>query len=78
MHEKASEIDGKWPKKGSKSRENGTKTTTFERLRGDFHFLPRSGWITPGEVAERHPSGAKARHFFVAFAARLKSCPDTL
>jgi hypothetical protein len=25
---------------------------------------------------ERHPEGAKAHHCFVAFTARLKSCPD--
>jgi hypothetical protein len=44
---------------------------------------PKSGAEQPAENydsqarLEKNPSGAKARDCFVAFTARLKSCPDT-
>jgi hypothetical protein len=41
----------------------GTTEETAEKLRFS------------GKTGEIHPSGAKARHYFVAFAARLKPCP---
>jgi hypothetical protein len=33
--------------------------------------------LISGEFDEKHPSWAKARVDLIAFAARLKSCPDT-
>jgi hypothetical protein len=43
------------------------------------HCAPRVGnnMQAAGLTPEEHPSGAKAHLYFLAFAARLKSCPVT-
>ena len=47
-----------------------------EHLLFPTHFAKNAKWMGHGAFV-KIPSGAKARFHFVAFAARLKSCPDT-